>query len=503
MRLLLFLTGLLALSTLGAAGVARAQGQLPVVVFPELDLGAWAGEGAVGLLVPGAGPETSRKQALASLTSGKTRNSLRGELPSGPVLVEVTFGLDLVRLRPPFILLNVPLGGPQRNDVRYPIVVVGPGRSGLLTSESTRIPGLVSIADIAPTALGRDGALGSRPHENPLGALRELDTRIEDNGEARLPAWLLGAGLILVLAMLRPRDAPLGFATLLAANLALGWAGVSALWAVLLAIGLAVAVGAPMLALVLRSWLAVGLALAAVLTAYLVSMGIDASSVALSPGGPSQAGRFYGVSNLLEAMLLFPALAGAAFVRERLGWAGFAAVALLALVTIAGNRFGADGGGALVLAVSYAVLAVGLAGARVRVLVPTLAGAAAVVIAVLALDAATGGSSHVTRAAGGGAGGLVSDFGDRLIIAFERTIADWNATLGFLAGSLALALFVVLLFRRNLARAERALPLALVSAVLVSLVVNDSPGDVVLAGLLSCIAAERCRLAPRCAAPPS
>lgn len=502
-RLLLFLTGLLALLTW--APEARAE-QVPVLVVSGLELEAWADRGAVGLLVPGAGPETSREQALAGLVRGKTRNSLRGALPTGRDLIEVsTVDLAAVRLsgEGPLILLELPPGGAMRNDVRYPIVVVGAGYQGLLTSDSTRIPGLVSVADVAATALGLDGKLGSRFDPEPLAELAGLDRRIGENGDVRLPAALLGAVLILALSLLRPRAAALGFATLLAANLALGWAGVSALWAVLLVMGLAVAGGAPLLALVLRSQLAVGLALAAVLAAYLVSMGVDASSVALSPGGPSQAGRFYGVSNLLEATLLFPALAGAALVRDRLGWAGFGAVALLALVTIAGSRFGADGGGAIVLAVSYAVLAVGLAGARARVLVPALAGAAAVVVAVLALDAATGGSSHVTSAAGSGAGGLVSDFGDRLVIAFERTIAGPAAILGFVAGAVALAAFLLLLFRRNLPRAERALPLALASAVLVSLVVNDSPGDVVLAGLVGCIAAERCKLAPRCAAPPS
>ena len=44
------------------------------------------------------------------------------------------------------------------------------------------------------------------------------------------------------------------------------------------------------------------------LAAYLLVLGFDPESVALSPFGPSQAGRFYGVSNLLETMLLVPAV---------------------------------------------------------------------------------------------------------------------------------------------------------------------------------------------------
>src|SRR4029453_16364121 len=97
--------------------------------------------------------------------------------------------------------------------------------------------------------------------------------------------------------------------------------------------------------------LPLGLACAAILAAYLVSMGLDAETVALSPFGPSQSGRFYGINNLLETMLLVPSLLGAAL----LGRAGVA-VGALAFVTIGGARFGADGGGIVVLAVAYLVL---------------------------------------------------------------------------------------------------------------------------------------------------
>ena len=95
----------------------------------------------------------------------------------------------------------------------------------------------------------------------------------------------------------------------------------------------------------------------AILAAYLVSMGLDAETVALSPFGPSQSGRFYGINNLLETMLLAPSLVGAAL----LGRWGIG-VAALAFVTIGGNRFGADGGGMVVLAAAYLVLLLRLRG---------------------------------------------------------------------------------------------------------------------------------------------
>ena len=51
-----------------------------------------------------------------------------------------------------------PRGSPHANNRRYPIAVVGHGFHGLLKSQTTRIDGLVSIVDIAPTALGRAAA---------------------------------------------------------------------------------------------------------------------------------------------------------------------------------------------------------------------------------------------------------------------------------------------------------------------------------------------------------
>ena len=149
-----------------------------------------------------------------------------------------------------------------------------------------------------------------------------------------MPLSVLVGAIAYIVAVFAPRLAPRVILVALAANLWLaGW------WVVAL-VGLAAAL------------LPLGLACAAVLAAYLLVLGLDPEAVALSPFGPSQAGRFYGVSNLLETFLLLPALLGPAL----LGRAGIA-VAALALVAVAGNRFGADGGGLLVLLAAYATLA--------------------------------------------------------------------------------------------------------------------------------------------------
>lgn len=490
--------GLLLLVMLGLAaampGLARAAVQeLRVVAVPGLELGDLAGlegEAAIGLVVPGAGPRVSEEAALAALERGAVRNSLRGGLPEGPVLVSVEVTPSLPPLGDRMVVLGIPAGGDQANDRRYPIAVVAPGFAGLLDSDRTKIPGLVSIADVAPTALGAADGLESSPSTTPVATLRELDDRIEANGRSRPIAALLAGVLILLLAFVFPRAALLGFATAVVANLVLGLAGASALWLVSLVEAVAVAGLAPALALAARRPLAVGGVLALAIVAYLAALGLDGSAVALSPLGPTQNSRFYGLSNLLSAMLLVPALGGAALLRVALGWLPALLVAAVSLVTVAGSRFGADGGTAIVLAVAYGFLAVELAEGRRRAVVATVAAAAAAVAALVALDAWTGAASHLTDAVGSGPGGLAADLQDRVVLSWERATDSWYLALLVAVGAIVLLLLALRLAASGLPRSVRALPLSLAVAVAVSLLVNDSPLDVVATGLVAYLAAQ-------------
>src|SRR4029079_601600 len=98
-------------------------------------------------------------------------------------------------------------------------------------------------------------------------------------------------------------------------------------------------------------------------------------------------------------MLLVPTILGPALL-GRLG----VAVAGLSIVAVAGSRFGSDGGGLLVLLAAYATMFVRTRGVRLdarRVAVLVVAGVAAAIVLV-GLDAAVGGSSHVTQAVGDG-----------------------------------------------------------------------------------------------------
>lgn len=428
--------------------LAAAPAHAGVRLVDPFDPADYADRAAVGLLVPGAGPTVTREAALAALLRGKLEHGLLGGIAPGDELIELDAGGG------PQILVSLPPPGRSDNDRRYPIAVLG--RSGLLTSESTRIEGLVSITDIAT------GRLRTVESADPAAALARLDGRIDRNDRWRLPLTIGLAVLLIGLAVFRPAHALRALLVVLAANL----------W---LSPVLALLTGIAVLLLPL------GLACAAILTAYLLSLGLDPETVALSPFGPSQSGRFYGINNLLETMLLAPSLAGAAM----LGRGGLA-VALVALVAIGGNRFGADGGGTVVLAAAYVVLLLRLFELRPtwRLAAVAAPGAVALALLLVGLDAASGGSSHVTAAIGDGPVSLAGDIADRIELSVRRTAASVGAALVVL-GSLVVLVTVAVRARRD------AVLDAFLVGLAVSLVVNDTPGDVLGAGAAIAIALAR------------
>ena len=487
----LAILGVLAALAAVSAAQADAQERIPVVVVSDLeldDLEDLARRGAVGLLVPAAGPEASQRAAEAALVRGTIRNSLRGGLPEGEPLITFTRA-DRPPADGPAIVLALPRGRDQQNTRRYPIAVIAPGYRGLLESSSTRVPGLVSIVDVAPTALAADDALRSRRAEDQVARLRELDRRIDDNTSNRALSSLVVWVAIVLLAFVSPHAALLAFPLVLAGNLALGAAGVSEQSAVLLVLLLSVACAAPLLARVARSADATGLVCAGALAAYLVAFAVDDRWLALSPLGPTQNARFYGLSNLLETFMVVPALVGAALLGRR-HWSLFVSVAVLAVVTIAGSRFGADGGGAVVLAVAYTALAAALARSRRLVLAAAAVATGCLVALLLVVDEVTGSSSHVTRTVRGGPDDVAEALWDRIVLSWERTTDRVLTALIVSVAAAALALLVVRLARTGASASEAALPLAVTVAVAVSLIVNDSPTDVIVTGLVAFLTVE-------------
>ncbi len=464
---------------LALAGSAQAARVAVVVVPPGHP---FPSGGAVGLFVPGAGETISGEGAAASLVRGKVEPSVLGGVPSGKPLIALSNRPAAVT-----IYVRLPPPGKHSNTRRYPIAIVGGGYRGVLTSRSTRIRGLVSIADIAPSALalerGDTPRIRSSPDPHPAATLARLDRRMTETHDVRL--W---ATLILVFTVLGGALVAFG-----SGSPYLGRAGVAAAPAVLtvslllaaLAVGkpshttLLLAVGTVALALAVATpprllpW-----ALVALVVAYLVVFVAwpNVNSFAAIGARPDGGGRFFGAGNLTETILLAISLEAAYLLGRR--W--ILPIAVLTLITVGWSRAGADGGGVAVLLVAFAVLAARMYRVRITVWRTVLAAAGAVVAlaAIVGLDAATGGSSHVTHAFRRGPVSLVEDIAHRVHISASSVGSSWHAAAVFTVSVVAL---VVLATRPPRFPAGDAL----LAGIAVSLLVNDSPGDVAAAGALS------------------
>jgi hypothetical protein len=474
---------LLIVAALAAVLAAPAQAaRVSVLVVPPFDPQSYAARGAVGLFVPGSGQTVSRHAAVASLVRGKVEPWVLGDTPSGKPLISIGHRPAAVT-----IYVALPPPGKHANTRRYPVAIVGGGYRGILVSHSTRIRGLVSITDIAPTARaltdGREARIHSSPDPRAAAHLRRLDRRMTQTHDVRLWATLILVGSVLGGALLAVglRSEYLGRAGLLAAPAVLA----GSLFLAAVPVTSPAAVALSLLGLTIGGCLAVAVvrgalpwALVALVVAYLVVFTAwpEVNSLAAIGARPDGGGRFYGAGNLTETVLLTVSLEGAAL----LGGLWIAAVLVLTLVTVGWSRAGADGGGMVVLMVAFAVLAARMYDVRLsvrRVVLGALALIAAVA-AIVGLDAATGGSSHVTHAFRRGPISLAEDLAHRVHISAAAVGSGPREATVFAVSVVALALLW--------ARPPR-FPAgdALVAGVAVSLLVNDSPGDVASAGALS------------------
>ena len=159
---------------------------------------------------------------------------------------------------------------------------------------------------------------------------------------------------------------------------------------------------------------------------------------------------------------------------------------VLALATIAENRLGSDGGGAVVVASAFAVLAAGMWARSWRLVVPALAAGALAVLILLDIDAASSTPDHLRGALDGGFRGLAHIAANRVPLSYARFGEQWYLVF---PGVAAIAIGVAAL-RRARSRADAAVVLALLAGLAASLVVNDSPGPVTIAGLAALLAVE-------------
>jgi hypothetical protein len=439
---------------------------------------------AIGLYVPGAGGTVSRKGAIASLRRGKVENALLGGRPSGKVIADLVFAVP-EEPAVPAAYVALPPPGKHPNTRRYLVVIAAPGYSGILTSDATRLRGLVPIDEIAPTLValqeGRSPPIRSEPELDPVPELRAFDRRLERIHHDR--GWTLTAVVftILALALAAPAAAVVAGAAAITGSLLLSWAGATRLWVLILSL-VALTVGFAFAASLRRRFIPV--AVAVFFGAYLAVLALspETNSLAVLGARPDGGGRFYGMTNQVETLLLVPVLAAAAIAGVR--W--LIPLGALVLVTVGWSKAGADGGGLLVYGTALAVLALRLEGRALTARRLAFAGAAVVllVLALIGLDAALGGSSHVTRAVGSGPGSLLGDLGRRLHLSWaSATKAPHNIVL-FLVSVIALVWM-------GTRQPRRATVDALLAALAVSLLVNDTPVDALGLGAIGCVALLR------------
>jgi hypothetical protein len=455
-----------------------------VIVAPAAEVRAAGARGAAGLLVPGAGPTVTRDESRAALVRGRVRNAVLGGTVGGKPLIRLGGRPGAVT-----IYVALPPKGETHNVRRYPVAVVGGGYRGVLRSSATRLPGLVGIADLAPTAvalsMGEEPIVTAEAADDPAGDLRTLDRRLTAAHDARTAANVALVALVLLAAgvALARRSSFAARAAVLAGPAAVT-AGVllSALGptrSAALTGGFVLAL--PVLALAGASARRLVPVVVGFLAAYAVVLAAWPETAALAVVGPHPDGgvRFYGVTNQVETLLLAPVLLAVDRARTWLA----VGVGALALFTVGASWTGADGGGVVVYAAAFATLAllrseVALSWRRAGV---ALAGAVALALLVVGVDAAAGGTSHVTRAVGGGPGTLLDKLLDRLHLSAASVSVSWAAALlgiAAVAGLIALA---------RSGRRPRTLDAMLV-ALVVSLLVNDSPVDVALYGALGALA---------------
>jgi len=332
-----------------------------------------------------------------------------------------------------------------------------PGQ-GIVIDPNTHVPGLVA-------AKTPHSELSVRPDPHAAAHVRELEADLREAHDARARASVAVGVILGLLALLAAvvRSGVLARAAVLYAPAAIG---LGLAWRSSLAIGF----GALALALVagLSRRALVPLLTIVFAGALLVLWHWPVTNVVATIGPHADGGhRFYGVTNQVETMLLAPALAAGLL------------VAPLALVTIGWSKTGADGGGLLTYAAGYAMQALRAYG---RLTARRVAVAAGVVVAggllLVALDAATGGSSHVTRSLGRD---LPGDLAHRWRVSYDGATHSVGAFMMFASG-------VALLVAVARVRPRPPLVDAMLVALAVSFVVNDTPQDIALWGALGAIA---------------
>jgi hypothetical protein len=445
-----------------------------------------AQRGAVGLLRPSYGPTTNRRRALAELVRGREVNARLGGVPGGRPLINANKVPVFRGCQMCIVVKLPPRGRPSPNQRLYPIAVIGRGYHGLLTSPTTRIPGLVSIVDVAPTALGHAwGGMSWTPSTFAVSHLDGLGAQVHGEDRLKYAGVFIAAAIAILLALLGWDAVRTAIPAALLANLALGVFHITNEVAIVTVFTVLSALGALGLARICRDDLRLLALIVFVLLAYLVVFVCRPEWAAVTPLGPDQNLRFWGIGDQIATLLLAPLLMGAVIARQRLGWVGFAAFSLLGLFVMTDNRLGANGGGAIGLGLALAVLGTRLSRRGLLAFVGVLTATGAIVFAIVEHGLAAPGPNHLRSAFGSGISGFLDVAVNRVPLVYAPAVHEWPLTLPL---AILLISCGLLAFRVTRARASRDLLLALATGLIASLLINDATGFM-LAGGIACASA--------------
>ena len=424
---------------------------------------------------------------------------------------------SLVRgLRGDDLLMAIERPPPEDKGHQLSIGIAGRGFDGDLTSDSTRLDGLVLATDLAPTILERlgvavpdamsGGAIRTEGEADPS-RLVSLDDRMAEIGPRRGPVigvnLLIWGGLALVVLVLAGAGG---------ARAALPVLAVSGLYvpAVLLLGGalepsetverVMIGIGCPLLAAatlaIVPGYGAAAIACAVSVLAYAIDVVAGSSLTILSLIGPNPAlgVRFFGIGNELEATTatLIPLGVGAGLAARR-GFSprsaalAFALAAVVGIAVFAPGRFGADVGAAIVLPVGAAVAAWVMLGGGRRRLVLFCALPLVALAAVAAIDLVLGGDAHLSRSVLE-AGGLddLADVAERRLRLSADSFAH-NATVPSMWVCVALIVAGLIMRDRIASWFEGSQPalaglMGAIAATIVGTIVNDSGALLLMIG---------------------
>lgn len=330
-----------------------------------------------------------------------------------------------------------PPKGPAWDQIT-PMIIYPTKRPGLLTSSTTRTPGIIAASDFAPTVLEQFGLrpaqdmigrpVAVEPDANAVGRLTEMGTRVTANERVLTPLALSLAGIgalaltfsALIIAFgWKPSRRVVG---LLKAGLVTGGCTfVTLMLGVLAPAGIAGYVIGTVISMLLLVVICLGLSsrierrVKVRALPILLVFGISAAIILLDAwtgcylckwSGPSSyqitAMRFYGVGNEYAGVLISMAAMVALWLRDR-KWL-LPVIGLVTIVTLGSGSLGANYGATATAVVTFGLLWLAMSrkafGARHIALAFALAIAAVVAFSVIDWKLAGSAGTHAARATG-------------------------------------------------------------------------------------------------------